>query len=90
MVVVGGMGYRLGPLLGVVFLRTIEYVVRGAAAEYTTLVIAAVSLLVVLYFREGLAHALTLVWRRLYAPQDRWGDGPSNPKPRPAPSSSSS
>ena len=89
MVVVGGMGYRLGPLLGVVVLRTTEYVVRGAAAEYTTLVIAAVSLLVVLYFREGLAHAMTLVWRRIYAPQNRWGDGPPNPESTPAPASSS-
>lgn len=74
MVVVGGMGYRLGPLLGVVVLRTTEYIVRGAAAEYTTLVIAAVSLLVVLYFRDGLAHALTLLWRRFHAPQGRWSD----------------
>lgn len=89
MVVVGGMGYRLGPLLGVVVLRTTEYVVRGAAAEYTTLVIAAVSLLVVLYFREGLAHAATLVWRRVYAPQKRWGDSVSNPEPESAPASSS-
>ncbi len=87
MVVVGGMGYRLGPLLGVVVLRTTEYVVRGAAAEYTTLVIAAVSLLVVLYFREGLAHALTLVWRRIYAPQERWSNGPSNSKSTSAPTS---
>ncbi|TAL85799.1 MAG: branched-chain amino acid ABC transporter permease [Candidimonas sp.] len=76
MVVVGGMGYRLGPLLGVVVIRTTEYFVRGAAAQYTTLVIAAITLLVVLYFRQGLVHALTQVWRRIYAPQGRWGEHP--------------
>lgn len=79
MVVVGGMGYRQGPLLGVVVLRTTEYIVRGTAAQYTTLVIAAVSLIVVLYFREGLAHAIALVWRRLYAPQRRWSEHPVKP-----------
>lgn len=79
MVVVGGMGYRQGPLLGVVVLRTTEYIVRGTAAQYTTLVIAAVSLIVVLYFREGLAHAVALSWRRFYAPQRRWSDPPLKP-----------
>lgn len=79
MVVVGGMGYRLGPLLGVVVLRTAEHIVRGVAAEYTTLVIAGISLLVVLYFREGLAHALALAWRRLRTPQSRWADQPAKP-----------
>ena len=79
MVVVGGMGYRLGPLLGVVVLRATVYVVQGAAAEYTTLVIAAISLIVVLYFREGLAHALTQVWRRIHAPQGPWVEQTAQP-----------
>lgn len=76
MTVVGGMGHRFGPLLGVVLLRAVEYFVRGEAAQYTSVIIAGVTLLVVLYFREGLIQAIVMLRQRFRAPQGRWDDEP--------------
>lgn len=53
MAVIGGLGYRYGPLIGVVIIRSIEYFVRGFGAEYTLVIITGIALLVVLFFREG-------------------------------------
>jgi branched-chain amino acid transport system permease protein len=53
MAVIGGLGHRYGPLVGVAVIRTIEYFVRGFGAEYTLVVITGIALLVVLFFREG-------------------------------------
>lgn len=71
MAVIGGLGHRYGALLGVVVIRTLEFVVRGFGAEYTLVIITGVALLVVLFFREGIIAAVS---RRLdrAAQQKRW------------------
>lgn len=64
MVVIGGLGHRYGPLVGVAIIRTIEYFVRGFGAEYTLVIITGIALLVVLFFREGvIAYARSLLPR---------------------------
>lgn len=72
MVVVGGMGHRYGALVGVFVLRIVEHVTRGVAAEYTTLIIAAISLVVILFFREGLLRAVERLWLRVIPRGGRW------------------
>lgn len=61
MAVIGGLGHRYGPLIGVVVIRTIEYFVRGFGAEYTLVIIAGIALVVVLLFREGVIAYLSRV-----------------------------
>lgn len=58
MAVIGGLGHRYGALVGVLVIRTLEYFVRGFAAEYTLVMITGVALIVVLFFREGIIVAL--------------------------------
>ena len=53
MAVIGGLGHRYGPLIGVAIIKIIEFFVRGFGAEYTLVIITAIALLVVLFFRDG-------------------------------------
>lgn len=69
MAVIGGLGYRYGPLIGVVIIRSIEYFVRGFGAEYTLVIITGIALLVVLFFREGV---IAYVSRLMPRPAARW------------------
>jgi branched-chain amino acid transport system permease protein len=71
MVVVGGMGRRFGPLLGVLVLQAISYWVRGYGAQYTLLIFAALVLGVMLFSRDGLLALAEPVVRR-YRPRQRW------------------
>ena len=71
MAVIGGLGHRYGALLGVVVIRTLEFVVRGFGAEYTLVIITGVALLVVLFFREGIIVAVGRRFDRA-AQQKRW------------------
>ncbi|MFI5386902.1 MAG: branched-chain amino acid ABC transporter permease [Fimbriimonadales bacterium] len=71
MVVVGGMGRRFGPLLGVLVLQVISYWVRGYGAQYTLLIFAALVLGVMLFSRDGLLALAEPVVRR-YRPRERW------------------
>jgi branched-chain amino acid transport system permease protein len=54
MAVIGGLGHRYGALVGVLVIRLIEYFVRGFGAEYTLFIITGLTLVVVLFFREGI------------------------------------
>ncbi|WP_054311586.1 branched-chain amino acid ABC transporter permease [Mesorhizobium sp. 1M-11] len=58
MAVIGGLGHRYGALVGVIVIRSLEHFVRGFGAEYTLVIITAVALLVVLFFREGIIAAV--------------------------------
>jgi branched-chain amino acid transport system permease protein len=69
MAVIGGLGYRYGPLIGVVIIRSIEYFVRGFGAEYTLVIITGIALLVVLFFREGVIAYVSRLMPRQTA---RW------------------
>jgi ABC-type branched-subunit amino acid transport system permease subunit len=71
MAVIGGLGHRYGPLIGVVVIRVIEYFVRGFGAEYTLVIIAGIALLVVLFFREGIIVYLNRLMPRS-AKAERW------------------
>lgn len=71
MVVVGGMGRRFGPLLGVLILQVISYWVRGYGAQYTLLIFSALVLCVMLFSRDGLLSLAEPVVRR-YRPRQRW------------------
>lgn len=64
MAVIGGLGHRYGPLIGVVIIRSIEYFVRGFGAEYTLVIITGIALLVVLCFREGVLAYLSRLMPR--------------------------
>lgn len=87
MAVIGGLGYRYGPLLGVVVIRLIEHVMRGLGAEYTLFLITGLALLVVMLFHEGLIAAAIKLWRRVRKPPKRWEDRTrvSAPHPNPKP-----
>lgn len=78
MVVIGGMGHRYGALVGVVVIRLIEHLVRGFGAEYTLFIITGLTLIVVLFFREGLIHATAALVRRLRPARGRWAEGTSS------------
>ncbi|MFZ5671710.1 MAG: branched-chain amino acid ABC transporter permease [Pseudomonadota bacterium] len=69
MAVIGGLGRRYGPLIGVVIIRSIEYFVRGFGAEYTLVIITGIALLVVLCFREGVIAYMSRLMPRKAA---RW------------------
>lgn len=74
MAIIGGFGSRIGPLLGVIVIRVIDYEVRGIdRASLTTLLVALLTVLVMLFARDGLVGVATGIWRRL-RPQARWAE----------------
>lgn len=73
MAVVGGMGRRFGPLVGVLLLQVISYWVHGFGAQYTLLIFAALVLGVMLFSRDGLLSLAESVFRR-WRPRRRWLD----------------
>ncbi|WP_119458718.1 branched-chain amino acid ABC transporter permease [Rhodospirillaceae bacterium SYSU D60014] len=86
MAVVGGLGHRYGALVGVIAIRLIEHVIRGFGAEYTLVTIAALTLFVVLFFREELIAACERLVHRIIPARSRWSDAgrePQNPNNRP-------
>jgi branched-chain amino acid transport system permease protein len=72
MVVVGGMGSRLGPIFGVILLQVIDYKVRGYGSEYTQLIFGALVLGIMLFARNGIVGALEALATRVRAPRGRW------------------
>lgn len=75
MVVVGGMGRRMGALVGVVVLQIMGYWVRGFGQEYTLLITAAITMAVVLFARDGLIALAERAWWRLRPRRvQRWQD----------------
>ncbi len=82
MAVVGGLGHRYGALIGVASIRLIEHVIRGFGAEYTLVTVTALTLLVVMFFREGLVVACESVIRRIIPARHRWSDTGEKPESR--------
>lgn len=78
MVVVGGMGRRLGPLAGVLVLQLISYEVRGSAAQYTLLITSAITLAVIVFAKDGLTGATESALRPWRKRQARWQDFPDD------------
>lgn len=83
-VVVGGLGWRLGPILGVLVLQYISFQARGIGAEYTLMIFAAVALAVIVFVPNGLAGAATTALRRLRGGSRRWADETAAPSEPPA------
>nr|MDA8218862.1 branched-chain amino acid ABC transporter permease [Dehalococcoidales bacterium] len=79
MVVVGGMGRRLGPVAGVLVLQLIAYEVRGSAAQYTLLITSVITLAVVFFAKDGLVGAAESALRPWRKRRTRWQDVPDNP-----------
>jgi branched-chain amino acid transport system permease protein len=76
MVMVGGQGHLLGPLLGTTFIQWLS-IVTGYAQQYELLIYGTAFLAAVLFARQGLAGWLVRPWRRLAV----WLDGPPLAKP---------
>jgi len=71
MVMVGGQGYLLGPLLGTAFIQWLS-IVTGYAQQYELLIYGTAFLAAVLFARQGIAGWLLRLWRTLAG----WLDGP--------------
>ncbi len=72
MVMVGGLGYFLGPLIGTALIQWL-FIVTGYAQRYELLIYGAAFLAAVAFAREGIAGWLERPWQRLV----RWLDGPA-------------
>jgi branched-chain amino acid transport system permease protein len=81
MVVVGGMGRVVGPLLGTILFRTIDFYTRGYAGEYTMLVFAALMLVMMLVARDGLTGILDRLAARVFGRRQRWHDAAGTSAP---------
>lgn len=79
MAVIGGLGRRYGPLVGALALQMLTFWVRDFGAQYTLLITSGLSLLVVLFFREGLIHAVDALLTPLRKPRSRWDETPAAP-----------
>jgi ABC-type branched-subunit amino acid transport system ATPase component len=71
MVMVGGLGYLLGPLIGTALIQWL-FIVTGYAQRYELLIFGAAFLAAVAFAREGIAGWLETPWQRVA----RWLDGP--------------
>jgi branched-chain amino acid transport system permease protein len=72
MAVVGGLGRRYGALIGAFALQALAYTVRDFGAQYTLLMTSGLSLLIIVFFREGLIRAGEIVLERCRKPRARW------------------
>jgi branched-chain amino acid transport system permease protein len=72
MAVVGGLGRRYGALIGAFALQALAYTVRDFGAQYTLMITSGLSLLVIVFFREGLIRAGEIVLERCRKPRARW------------------
>jgi len=64
MILLGGPGYLLGPVLGTALLQWL-FIITGYAKSYVLLVYGTVFLLAVLYLQDGVAGWVAKTWRRL-------------------------
>ena len=70
-VLMGGLGFLLGPLVGAALVRWL-FVVAGYGARYELLIYGIVFLGVVIYARDGVMGWLTTAWQKVArAPQPR-------------------
>lgn len=75
MVVVGGMGRPFGVVLGVIVIQLIGYWTRGFGGQYTLVIVAALSLLIIMLSRDGLTGAIQrVVSRYVRRGSARWSD----------------
>lgn len=80
MVMVGGLGYLFGPLIGTSLIQWL-FIITGYAQRYELLIYGAAFLAAVIYARDGIAGWLVPVWDKLA----RRLDGPRVPPARAAP-----
>jgi branched-chain amino acid transport system permease protein len=71
-VVVGGLGTSLGPIAGVLLVRSLDFLIRSIGSEYETVMIA--SLLVIFMFLapNGLAGLAESARTRIHPAHQRW------------------
>jgi branched-chain amino acid transport system permease protein len=80
MAVVGGMGTVIGPILGTLAFRCVDYFTSGYGGEYTVFAFAVILLFMMLFMRDGIAGLIASLVRRMRAPRTRW----QTPSPRTA------
>ncbi|GAB4255634.1 MAG: hypothetical protein Kow0092_00910 [Deferrisomatales bacterium] len=66
MVIIGGLGTVFGPLVGSFFVVVVSEAIRGAAAELSLLLFAAVMILTMRFVRGGFMEILHLVTARVF------------------------
>lgn len=66
MMVIGGMGTIIGPIIGAVFITYLLETMR-VFAEYRLVIYGLLMFLVILYMPQGIAGMLETLWRRLYS-----------------------
>jgi branched-chain amino acid transport system permease protein len=76
MVVIGGMGRRLGPIAGVILIRFLDYWVRSVGSQYETLIFAGLLLAFMLFVPNGLVSLADAVVGRMRRPRLRWNTEP--------------
>jgi branched-chain amino acid transport system permease protein len=72
MVVVGGLGTSLGPILGVLLVRVFDFQIRSTGSEYETLMIASLLIVFMLFVPDGLVGLAKSFGARLPRPHHRW------------------
>ena len=72
MVVVGGMGTVIGPILGTLLFRFIDFYTRGYGGEYTVLIFALLMLVMMLLARDGITGIIERITARLFGRRQRW------------------
>lgn len=72
MAIVGGLGTVVGPIVGTVILRWIEFVTQGIGGQYTLLIFAMIVLFVMLFFREGVVPFTVALARRLWVSRRKY------------------
>lgn len=72
MVVVGGMGTVIGPILGTLLFRFIDFYTRGYGGEYTVLIFALLMLVMMLLARDGITGIIERITARLFGRKQRW------------------
>ena len=79
MVMVGGLGYLFGPLIGTSLIQWL-FIITGYTQRYELLIYGTAFLAAVIYAREGIAGWLAAAWEKLRLRLD----GPDLPPARPA------
>lgn len=74
MAVVGGLGRRYGALIGALVLQALVFTVRDFGAQYTLLITSGLSLLAIVFFREGLMRVCERMLAPLRAGRRRWDE----------------
>lgn len=83
MLMVGGLGYFLGPLIGTALIQWL-FIVTGYVQRYELLIYGAAFLAAVAFARDGIAGGLERPWQKVASWLDRFVKAPAVPAPLPS------